>query len=115
MTKTITEVVAQKLAEISPVVNEKVIDALVDREVEKRTKLIVDSLDKLRSLQGELRKIKPDVGQSFSEDGTETKPTQYSKAKFEERKKLLEQIAKLQTALDVAIDKGDMSKLNELK
>ena len=39
----------------------------------------------------------------------------YYIAKFEERKKLNEQIEKLQKALDLAIDKGDMSKLYELK
>ena len=115
MTKSITEAVAKQLSEISPVVNEKVINALVEREVEKRSKLIIDGLEKLRSLQNELKKIKPDVGQSFDENGVETKPTQYSKAKYEERKKLLEQISKLQAALDLAVEQGDISKLNELK
>lgn len=115
MAKTIIEAVAQKLSEISPVVNERVIDALVEREVEKRSKMIMDGLEKLRSLQTDLKKIKPDVGQCFDEDGNETKPTQYSKAKYEERKKVLEQINKIQTALELAVEKGDVTKLNELK
>jgi hypothetical protein len=115
MTKTITEAVATKIAEISPAVNDKVIDALVNRELEKRSEAILNGLDKLSALKKDLQKIRPDVGGYFDEDGNETKPTQYSKAKFEERKKLLEQITKIESALDKAIDKGDMSKLYELK
>lgn len=115
MTTTITDKVAEQIAAISPRVNERVIEHLVTVELEKRTNAIVAGLETLRGLQNDLRKVKPDVGGSFDEDGNETKPTQYSKAKFEERKKLLEQIGKYEKALDLAIDKGDMSKLNELK
>lgn len=115
MTKTITDAVAEKIAAISPEVNEKVIEALVEREKAKRTDAVLAGLDKLRTLQSDLRKIRPDVGGAFDENGTELKPTLYSKAKFEERKKVVEQIDKLQKALDLAIDKGDMTKLYELK
>jgi len=115
MTKTITDAVANKIAEISPAVNEKVIDHLVTVELEKRSTAILGGLEKLRGLQNDLKKIKPDVGGAFDEDGTEVKPTLYSKEKFEARKKANEQIEKLQKALDLAIDKGDMSKLYELK
>ena len=115
MTKTITDAVADKIAEISPAVNERVIDHLVALELEKRSTAIVSGLDKLRGLQNDLRKLRPDVGGAFNEDGTEVKPMLYSKDKFEARKKLTEQIDKLQKALDLAIDKGDMSKLYELK
>lgn len=111
MIKTITDAVAEKIAEISPAVNEKVIDALVARELEKRSDAVIKGIDKLRTMQNDLKKIKPDVGGAFDENGAEIKPTLYSKAKFEERKKALEQIAKLQNALDLAIDKGDMEKL----
>jgi len=115
MSKTITDVVAEKIAEISPAVNDKVIDALVARELDKRSDAILAGLDKLNSLKNDLKKIKPDVGGYFDEDGNETKPMQYSKAKFEELKKGKEQIDKVQKALDLAIDKGDMSKLYDLK
>lgn len=115
MTKTITDVVASKISSISPAVNEKVIEHLVNVELEKRSNAIIGGLDKLRGLQNDLKKIKPDVGGFYDEDGNETKPMQYSKAKFEERKKTLEQIEKLQKALDLAIDKSDMTKLYELK
>ena len=115
MTTSITNAVAEKIAAISPAVNEKVIDALVARELEKRSDAVLGGLDKLRTMQNDLRKIRPDVGGAFDEAGNEVKPTLYSKAKFDERKKLNEQIEKLQKALDLAIDKGDMSKLYELK
>jgi len=115
MTKTITDAVAEQIAAISPAVNSKVIDALVARELEKRSDAVLNGLDKLRGLQNDLKKIRPDVGGAYDEEGNEIKPTLFSKAKFDERKKLVEQIEKLQKALDLAIDKGDMSKLYELK
>ena len=72
MTKTITDAVANKIAEISPAVNEKVIDHLVTVELEKRSTAILGGLEKLRGLQNDLKKIKPDVGGAFDEDGTVT-------------------------------------------
>lgn len=113
MTTTITSVVAERLAQISPQVNERVIEHLVNVELEKRSNAIVSGLENLRGLQNDLKKIKPDQV-SVDENGNEVSAT-YSKSKFEERKKLLEQIAKVEKALDLAIDKGDMSKLYELK
>lgn len=115
MTKTITEAVADRIGGISPEVNERVITALVDRELTKRTEAILNGYDKLRTLENELKKIKPDLGGYFEEDGTEIKPMRYSKERFEERKKKTDQIEKLRAALDLAIDKGDMNKLYDIK
>ena len=112
---TITETVAERIAAISPQVNDKVVDHLVNLELDKRTNAIVEAMTKLRDLQNELKKFKPDLGGFFQEDGTEVKPTNYSKDKFDARKKVLDQIDKYEKALDLAIDKGDMSKLYDLK
>ena len=81
MTKTITDAVAEKIAAISPAVNEKVIDALVVRELEKRSDAVLTGLDKIRGLQNDLKKIRPDVGGAFDEDGTEVKPILYSQVR----------------------------------
>lgn len=115
MSTTVTKEVASRISQISPAVNEKVIQHLVDKEIDKRVDKIVSNLDTLTQLEKDLKKIRPDVGGSFDENGNETKPTQYSKAVYEQRKSLVEKIDKLKKALDLAIDKGDMSKLNELK
>jgi uncharacterized protein YkuJ len=115
MSSTITDAVAARIAAISPEVNNRVVDHLVNIELEKRTNAIVDVMSKLRDLQNDLKKIKPDLGGYFQEDGTEVKPVNYSKDKFEARKKLIDQIEKYEKALDLAIDKGDMSKLYDLK
>lgn len=112
--KTITDAVAERLAEISPAVNNKVVEHIVNIQLEKRSTAIVEGITKLDKLTNDLKKVRPDVGGSFTDTGEETKPTLYSKEKFEERKKLNEQIAKLTNALDLAIDKADMSKLYEL-
>ena len=92
MSSTITDAVAARIAAISPEVNNRVVDHLVNIELEKRTNAIVDVMSKLRDLQNDLMKIKPDLGGCFQEDGTEVKPENYSKDKFETRKKLIDQI-----------------------
>lgn len=113
--KTITEAVAERISSISAAVNEKVIETLVNQHLNKCAEAILNGMEKLRTLEGELRKIKPDVGGYFDDQGNEVKAAHYSKEKHEERKKKNEQIEKLRAALDLAIEKGDMSKLNDIK
>jgi hypothetical protein len=110
--KTITDKVAEQITTISPAVNESVVNFLVNKEVDKRSSAIIQGIDKYNGLKNDLRKVKPDQV-LFAEDGKEVS-SGYSKAKLEERKKLIEQIEKLEKALDQAIGGGDMSKLYDL-
>jgi len=92
--------------------NEKVMarvkEAFVERELQKRTDAMVKAFDKLTEARSDLKKIKPDVI-AYDENGQEVS-AQYSKAKVDERKKAQEKVAKIESAINLALT-GDYSKL----
>ena len=112
MTQTITTAVAEKLANLSPVVNAKVVDYMVEKEIEKRSNAIVTAMDKLNALKNDLKKVKPD--QVFYDDAGAQTRAEWSKSKLEEKNKLTQQVDKFEKALTAAIDQGDMAKVYEL-
>lgn len=106
----INEQVAEKLAGISPTVSGKVVDLLVDKEVNRRVELITQGLGKLSEMERETRKLsKPDV-ETFNTDLTPATP-QFSKARVDEIGKQRQKVEKLTKALDKAIDDGDIGDL----
>lgn len=110
---TITQAVAQRISEISDDVNARVIEHYKDLEADRRAKAIIAGIDKIDTLEKDLRKAKPDQV-LFDADGKEISAG-YSKEKLDARNKLNEQIAKLAKALDKAIggEMGDL--LNAVK
>lgn len=107
MTK-INDAVAEKIKALSEPVFDRVVDSLVEREASRRTDAIVKVMDKIDSAQRELRKIKPDVGPFYDEEGNLIEGSaKWTKAKLEERKKAQEKINKMQNAVEKAIE-GDM-------
>lgn len=99
--------VAEKIATLGPSVEEKVVDALVGRELNRRSEALVGAMDKLSKLEGDLKKIKPDQI-SYDEDGKEVSKT-YSKAKTEEKDKLNKKIGKFTAAITKALEKDDFN------
>lgn len=109
---TINEKVAEKIAGISPAVEAKVVDLLVDKELNRRTELVVQGLTRQEEIQKELRKLsKPDF-EAYDEAGALTS-TGYTKARKEQRDKLVERDGKLVKAIEKALA-GDTSDLANL-
>jgi hypothetical protein len=109
---TINEQVGEKLKAIAPVVENKVVDLLVDKEVNRRVEIITQGLGKLEELDRESRKLsKPDV-ESYDGDGN-LSSSGYSKVRKEEREKLAQRIDKLTKAVEKAVggDIGDLANL----
>ncbi len=103
---TIHEAVAEGLAKIAPVVRDRVVDTMVQRQVVKAGDAIVACMDKLNQLERDARKLVPDIV-TYDEKG-EPQSNGYSKARIEERKKVSDQIAKLTKAIEAAVqDKPD--------
>jgi hypothetical protein len=104
---TVHDKVADQISKINPRVEEQVVGVLVDRELKKRSDALVNVLDKLATLAGQLKKIRPDQG-SYDADGKET-ASWFSKAKAQEKKKLEEQVSKMENAINKALTTGDYS------
>lgn len=109
---TVREKIAEKLGEINPTVIDQVVEAMVDREIKKRSEAIVKAIDKLAAAEKELLKLGKDQ-KFYNEDGTVDVET-FSKARLDERNKKLKQIERLTSAINKAIDKGDMQDVYQL-
>lgn len=108
----IRQKITQTLADIAPSVEAAVVDAMVDREIDKRSSAIVQVMDKLQRAENDLRKIKPDLV-SFDENRAPVSAT-WSKARLDERDKQVKFIEKLTNALNKALDKGDFGDVYNL-
>lgn len=107
--------IAEKISEIAPSLEKEIIEALVNRELSKRSTAIVTALDELSKMEKDLKKVKPDQ-QGFDGEGKVVSET-YSKAKLEEMNKLKQKIEKFTKAIDKALngDMGDVYNLNSSK
>jgi len=107
------EKIASQIVELAPRVEDDVVEVLVERELTKRTEAIVQCMDTLAKMEGDLRKIKPDQA-SYDGDGKVISES-FSKNRFEEKKKLIERIGKFTAAITKAIEKADFSDVYNLK
>lgn len=98
----VKELVAERLITDAPVVREMVIKSLVQDEQARRVKAVLKVIADLDDTKRAANKIRPDAV-SYDEDGNIV-TAGYSKAKLEERKKSLDLIAKLEAALNEALD-----------
>lgn len=105
--------IAEKIIELAPTVEEAVVDTLVERELVKRSEAVVQCMDLLSKLEGELKRIKPDQV-SYDTDGKIISES-FSKGKFEEKKKLIERIGKFTNAITKALEKSDYGDVYNLK
>lgn len=103
--------IAEQLSNISPKVENDVVETLVTREVFKRSAAIVQALEDLSDLEKNLKKIKPDQS-GFDVDGKVISET-YSKTRLEELNKTKAKIDKYTKAIDNALN-GDLSDVYNL-
>lgn len=109
----IMQTVAERIKTSGPVVSEAVVSELVQREITKRTQMVVKGFDALDKANKDLAKIKPDQ-QSFGADGVKVNEF-YSKAKIDELNKAKSVRDKLEKALNKALgDQPDYSELSNL-
>lgn len=96
-------VIAEQILKCAPLVEERIVTAMVEREVVKRGEAIGKCLDKLMKAENDQRKIKPDI---IAYDAAGTKVSEnWSKERLEELNKSKQRIEKLTRAIDKALDK----------
>lgn len=90
-------------------VSKRVVSALVEQELERRTQLVLKALEKKETLEKELVKFKPDVV-SYKEDNTVASES-WSKANLDNKKKTADSLAKIDAAIEAAVSGNDYDKL----
>ena len=108
-TTTIRERVATEISTLAPRLETELVDALVEREVEKRTKALVQVIDKLTKEEADLKKLGAD-NVSYDDAGKKVSES-FSKKRIDERGKANGRIQKLTNAINKALDKNDYSDL----
>lgn len=92
-------------------VRARLVTTLVQRELDSRVDVLDKALTKLKDAKKEFQKLKPDQV-ALSADGTKSET--YSEAKWKERAKAQEELAKLEKAVESALVDGSFDKLREL-
>ncbi len=93
-------------------IRQKVVDAFVQEEVDKRAALATKAIVQLKALREAGKKIRPDI-ESF--DGTgKALPGTFTVAKNKERQDNLAEIAKFEKALSDAFDKNEWGTLKNI-
>ena len=103
--------IAEQISTLAPAVEDEVVKALVNRQLNKRSTAVVSAVDLLERLEIDLRKINPE--KTYDKDGNVVSEY-YTKQKLEERNKLLQKIEKLNKALNKALEKSDYGDLYNL-
>lgn len=83
----------------------RVVDTLVEEEIDHRAGLLTKALAKRKAQAKELNKIRPDQC-AFNSDGTPAFE-HFSKPKLQERQKATQNLAKIDKAIDAAILRAD--------
>lgn len=108
----ITTAAAERIGNLGPSVVDGVVEVLVEREIKKRVDALTIAIDKLAKMEGDFRKLGPDV-KTFDEAGAETSSS-YSANRSKERKEAKEKITKLTNAINKALEKKDFSDVYNL-
>lgn len=97
------------LATRSPTIREAVIQHLAAQTMEERTKQVLSVIEKVAAARKAVFSVKP-AQRGFDKDGKVISES-YSKEQIDEINKQKSIINKIETALGLAFDKGDWSKL----
>lgn len=93
-------------------IRRKVVDHLTNTEIMRRTDMLVKAMDVRYEAEKELSKIKPD-SVAYDEGGAKHHEL-FTKAKVDERKKCKEKLAKIDKAINKAINDADYDSLRKI-
>jgi hypothetical protein len=112
MANSVQLTIAEQISKIGPAVQGKIVDIMVERELDKRSTAFVQVMDKLSKLEKDMKKIRPDM--VFYNGEGKVASENFSKAKIDERGKLTQQIEKLTKALNKALEQEDFGDVYQL-
>lgn len=104
--------VAERIAGSGTQVENAVVAVLANKEIERRTNLVVSTMAELDKLDKEHKKMKPD--QVFYKEDKSVLSEGFSKAVIESREKNRVRFNKISKALDKALNTNDFGDLNNV-
>lgn len=107
----IHEIVAQRLEKSKGDVREAVIESFVSKENDRRASLLIKAVNKAEELEKAIAKIKPDQ-HNYDGNGDLLSST-FSEQKMKELKKVKQERAKLDQAMDEAFDSANYQQLEK--
>lgn len=110
---TIRDAVATAVANVGPRTRAAVVEHFAEIEAKKQAAAIIKGLEKLTEFQRELSKIRP-AHTAYNAEGQPVGEPTFTKDQVDQRKKLTEQISKLEAAVNKADDAGDFGDLYNL-
>ena len=110
---TITEKVAENIKTSAPAVEAKVVEALVQREVNRRSEAIIKVMDQIQRDTNKRYRIKADIV-TYNADGSVASAL-YSKDAIESLAKLNKQIEKMSAAVAKALEKEEYGDLYSIQ
>lgn len=108
----ITEAVAKKIADAGPDTLERVVSTLAEEVLRKRVNALVSAYTESDNLAKKLRTLKPD--QLGYDDTGAVVSQSYSKQRLEERKKVEARTARVNKAINKAVESNDFGDLFKL-
>lgn len=109
----IQHLVKEGLVESHTVVRDAIVSGLVKEELDRRIRATTAVFQKIKQAEGELKKIKPTF-LGFDDKGAGKGEAVFTKEQADQRKKLNEQLEKLNGALKKALVEKDFGKVFEL-
>ncbi len=101
--------VAETIKTSFPTVFERTAQELAEEELDKRTKGFALLARIFNQIMSELNKMKPDVPAIYDEAGAEIRTAGFSKAKLDEKAKLVDKLKKAERAVKKAEESNDFS------
>lgn len=110
---TIREAIADSLGQLGGRTRSQVIEHFAGIEASKQATALIKGLDRFQELDRELSKIRPQ-NKSFDAAGNPLDEPSFTKEQIDQRKKLTDQIDKLERAINKADDNNDFGDLYNL-
>lgn len=99
---TVQDKVAEKIAQSGPVVMDRVVSLIADKEIKSRVDAVTQAVATVDNLQKDLVKINKNDTVNYSADGS--KVEMMSEKRYNEIKKAKERISKLEAAISKALE-----------
>lgn len=115
---TIKETVLHKISQSNTQVSDRVIDTLVEREIDKRSSALINAIEVIEKSKKELNKINRADNITYVADaanpGQQIKVESYTETRWKQIESFKQKLSNLETAFDDCLNKNDDTSYEKL-